>query len=126
MDPMTRDGNETEAWSLDRLLSEYEISFETLLRVLVRKGLVHPSELVQEEQARRERLRLQEESYRRSTAARLPDVGVQDVPYRKPRSWLKRQMAKRRWTRRLGTWLFGWKWKKVYHHRHSLPTGPEA
>ena len=26
---------------------------------------------------------------------------------------IKRAMSKHRWSRRLGTWLFGWKWRKV-------------
>jgi hypothetical protein len=32
---------------------------------------------------------------------------------RKKHSWLKRKMSKKRWSRRLGTFLFGWEWKKV-------------
>jgi len=35
------------------------------------------------------------------------------------RSWLKRAMSKRRWTRKLGAIFFGWEWKKVRNNRNS-------
>ncbi|MDZ7372593.1 MAG: hypothetical protein ONB23_01365 [candidate division KSB1 bacterium] len=108
-------------WSLDRLLEEYDVSLESVLRVLVRRGIVSPAEIAQEEEARRERRRAREEELRKMLAVQQAQTLVHDSSYRRPRSWLKRVMAKRRWTRRLGTFLFGWKWKKVYHRSsHSI------
>jgi curved DNA-binding protein CbpA len=40
-------------------------------------------------------------------------VSIQNEEHKSSHSGLKRLMSKRRWTRRLGTALFGWKWKKV-------------
>ncbi len=105
-------------WDVDRLMAEYGVSVETLVRVLARKGLVTPAELAAEEEARRRQRREQEAQLARVITehhVRSSSHGE----YRRPRSWLKRVMAKRRWTRRLGTFLFGWKWKKVYRRSSS-------
>lgn len=78
------------------------VSLETVVNLLIEKGLFTPEELFEEERKRH--------VYRQS---------VKDLPVantrrdRKKQTWLKRKMSKRRWTRRLGTSLFGWQWKKV-------------
>ena len=105
-------------WDVDRLMAEYGVSVETLVRVLARKGLVTPEELAAEEETRRRQRREQEAQLARVITEHHVRTSSHGG-YRRPRSWLKRVMAKRRWTRRLGTFLFGWKWKKVYHRSSS-------
>ena len=94
------------------------ISLETVVNVLVNKGLCTPEELFEEEQARRH--------YNRQ----VKDISlVQTEPgsithkskksRRHKQNWLKRKMSKRRWTRNLGTRLFGWRWKKVKTNHHT-------
>ncbi|MFQ5822996.1 MAG: hypothetical protein ACE5JB_02975 [bacterium] len=87
------------------------ISLETVVNILVRKGICTPEELFEEEKRRQQ--------YNQN----VKDISVvqtgkkhtqrDDRSHRNQQSWLKRKMSKRRWTRRLGTALFGWKWKKV-------------
>ncbi|MFQ5865249.1 MAG: hypothetical protein ACE5IW_08495 [bacterium] len=87
------------------------VSLEALVNLLVRKGLCTPEELFEEEKRRQDYYQ------------KLKDVSIvktkelqsrADDSSERPRySWLKRKMSKRRWTRRLGTALFGWRWRKV-------------
>jgi len=77
--------------------------------------------LLEEEQKRRRDF---EET--RDTAvvqtSRSESMGTNGARPPRNASWLKRTMVKRRWTRRLGTFLFGWEWKKVKVER-SNPNG---
>ncbi|MDZ7261069.1 MAG: hypothetical protein ONB05_02985 [candidate division KSB1 bacterium] len=80
------------------------ISLETVVNMLVKKRLCTVDELFDEERKIREKNLEQRYS---------PVVNIQERSHHSRHSWLKRIMSKRRWTRRLGTFLFGWKWKKV-------------
>lgn len=103
------------------------ISLEAVISLLVKKGLLTADELYAEES------RLRAELKQKDTA---PLVFVHE-PQREERgspsehgmrrhnqSWLKRQASKHRWSRRLGTWFFGWQWKKVKRSRKK-PGGNE-
>lgn len=80
-----------------------EISTAALVRLLVRKGIVAPAELLEEE--RRTRLVL---------TATSEDSATHTHP---SKSRLKRWAAKRRWTRRLTHRLFGWEFKRIRHEK---------
>jgi len=81
-----------------------EISLETVINLLVKKGVLSADELFSLEDQMRE--------YRQYK---------NDVKYMKIKNnydrgrfpKLKKSMSKRKWSRRLGSMLFGWKWKKV-------------
>lgn len=87
------------------------ISLETVVNLLVRKGVCTLEELFEEEKIRQQYNHL------------VKDVSIvrtgcqqsmrEERSNRRKQSWLKRKMSKRRWTRRLGTALFGWQWKKI-------------
>lgn len=83
-----------------------EISTATLVKLLVRKGLLAPSELVEEE--RRTRLN-QKDSDGDSTYTHDPHK----------RSRLKRWATKHKWSRRLTHRLFGWDFKRVRHEKKT-------
>ncbi|MBN2007820.1 hypothetical protein JW960_00585 [candidate division KSB1 bacterium] len=89
-----------------------EISKETIINMLVTKGICTPEELFQMEGRLRD-----ERSY--SADGGLV-VNVKNVKDRGRFYGLKRSMSKRRWTRRLGTMLFGWKWKKIKKEDYSI------
>jgi len=80
------------------------ISLETVVNVLVKKGVCTFDELYKEESE----LRLF-----RQEAQRQEYLRVKSKSEHSGNHWLKRWMAKKRWRRRLGTLLFGWQWKKV-------------
>ncbi|NOZ60558.1 MAG: hypothetical protein GXO74_02645 [Calditrichaeota bacterium] len=80
------------------------ISTETIVNMLVRKGICTAEELfILEGQ-------IQEQS---KEAKQNKVISIKNEYDRGRFPALKRWMSKRRWTRRLGTALFGWKWKKV-------------
>jgi len=88
------------------------ISTEAVVNMLIRKGICTAEDLYDEER------RLQQEAREFNSDTHFVDIPSMHEsglvpPNRRRRSWLKRKMAKRRWTRRLGTQLFGWEWKKV-------------
>ena len=80
-----------------------EISTAALVRLLVRKGIVTPAELLEEE--RRNRLSLTAPSEDSASRTHLS------------KSRLKRWAAKRRWTRRLTHRLFGWEFKRIRYEK---------
>ncbi|MEE4311590.1 MAG: hypothetical protein V2J62_06940 [candidate division KSB1 bacterium] len=81
-----------------------EISVETIANLLVKKGIVSTEELFMlEGRVREEKTRLENANY----------VNVKNSHIRGSYSGFKKLMSQYRWTRRLGTFLFGWKWKKV-------------
>lgn len=104
------------------------ISVQTIVKVLIDKGICTYDELFEEEK------RYQEF---KASVKDLPVVQTDQDTQRRSRShdkdngyrtrnmsWLKRKLSKRRWTRRLGTKLFGWKWKKNKReekHAHADP-----
>ncbi len=87
------------------------VSLESLVNVLIRKGICKPEELFEEERRRRTFA----EGFKGISYVKTPETSRDKR--RGKQSWLKRKMSKRRWTRRLGTALFGWQWKKVKINR---------
>ncbi|MDZ7724250.1 MAG: hypothetical protein U5R06_15955 [candidate division KSB1 bacterium] len=87
-----------------------EISTASMVRVLVKKGIVTSSELLDEERDRRDSIlssvKMRERgSHEHETATRFPR--------------LKRWASKKRWRRRITGILMGWKWKKIRHHKKT-------
>ncbi len=80
------------------------ISLETVVNMLVQKNVCTAEELFILEG------RIQELN---NDLKKSSFVSIQKEYDRGRLAGLKRLMSKRRWTRRLGTALFGWKWKKV-------------
>ncbi|MDZ7412886.1 MAG: hypothetical protein ONB15_05035 [candidate division KSB1 bacterium] len=76
------------------------ISLRTLVNLLLKKGVVTVQEL------------LDEESRNLAWDDEAPPAAGRESRSQRMRG-LKRLMSKRRFTRRLGTWLFGWHWKRV-------------
>ncbi len=93
------------------------VSLEALVNVLIRNGICTAEELFEEERTRRLYL------------SSVKDISIvktdgsadshQGFSTKGNRSWLKREMSKRRWTRKLGATFFGWEWKKVRNKRNS-------
>lgn len=114
--------NRQEAQSAEKLENVFidkHFNLETVTRLLIRKGVISVDELAQEVAEQRRREIEQHAQFVWALAEqKAREHHSTHRGYRRPRSWLKRVMARRRWTRRLGTFLFGWKWKKVSHHRH--------
>jgi len=80
------------------------ISLESVITILLKKRICTREELLAlEEEFRLDRIEQPKTNY----------VNIQNVFDRGRFSRLKRSMSKHRWSRRLGTLLFGWKWKKV-------------
>jgi hypothetical protein len=81
-----------------------KVSLETIVNLLVNKGVFTTEEI-----------------FTLESKIRNGDHSKQDItfvniknPYNRGKfPGLKKQMSKRRWSRRVGTWLFGWKWKKI-------------
>ena len=80
------------------------ISLETIVNILVKKKICTKEELFILEG------RIQEQ---RRNNKKNNFVSVKNDINHSSHSGLKRMMSKHRWTRRLGTALFGWKWRKV-------------
>jgi hypothetical protein len=92
------------------------LSIETVINMLVQKGICTTEELFmlegkirdkndQENQTQYVRIKEQQEEHSGSNDMR----------------WLKRKFSKYRWTRRLGTFLFGWRWRKIKRAQHDFP-----
>lgn len=82
-----------------------EISTETLVTILVNKGICTKDELLAIEHKIRDEQQLQKQiAYEHLKHAKKGKSG---------NSWLRRQFAKSRLGRTLGTALFGWRWKRV-------------
>ena len=91
------------------------VSLEALVNVLIRNGVCTAEELFEEEQTRR----LYLNSTRNISLVETEDPGQSpgSSSDKRNRSWLKRKMSKRRWTRKLGETLLGWEWKKVRNNK---------
>ena len=91
------------------------VSLEALVNVLIRNGVCTAEELFEEEQTRR----LYLNSTRNISLVETEDPGQSQGSSsdKRNRSWLKRKMSKRRWTRKLGETLLGWEWKKVRNNK---------
>jgi len=80
------------------------ISLETIVHVLVNKGLCSREELLElEQKIQQMQPASQQNSY----------INIRNNHDRGRFPGLKRSMSNHRWSRQLGTLLFGWKWKKV-------------
>jgi hypothetical protein len=87
------------------------VSISAIVNVMVRKGLCSEAELLQEEHRLRAASRPDDSHYVR---IENPEASAWD----RPQHPLRKALSKFRWSRRLGTALFGWRWKK-------LKRGPE-
>ena len=91
------------------------VSLEALVNVLIRNGVCTAEELFEEERTRRIYL----DSTKNISLVKTEDSGqsLGSSPDKRNRSWLKRKMSKRRWTRKLGEVLLGWEWRKVQNNK---------
>lgn len=81
-----------------------QISLETVVNMLIQKGICTTDEIFGLEKNLIKSRNLNPE---------VTFINIQN-PYNRGRfPGLKRAMSKHRWSRKLGSWLFGWKWKKV-------------
>jgi len=90
------------------------VSLGALVNVLIRNGICTAEELFEEE---------------RTHLNSVKDISIvktdgsadshQRSSDKRNRSWLKREMSKRRWTRKLAAVFFGWEWKKVRNNRNN-------
>ncbi len=104
-----RTSRPTPAGGYRRPLHDDRISVESLVALLVRKGLCTEAELLEEENLRRaENSRYQDSQY-----VRIENDDVDAEHWERPQHPLRKVFAKYRWSRRLGTAIFGWKWKKL-------------
>ena len=93
------------------------VSLGALVNVLIRNGICTAEELFEEERTRRLYLNsVKEISIVKTDGSADSHQRSSD---KRNRSWLKREMSKRRWTRKLGRALFGWEWKKVRNNRNN-------
>jgi len=92
------------------------ISLETVVNILINKGICTTSEIFMlEGQVREKKSAEQAAEYQRiRQQSRSP---VRSTRHKR----LKRLFAKFKWSRRLGEKLFGWRWKKVKHTHAAFP-----
>ena len=95
--------NEVEQ-DVDMLNSADEISREKLLQMLLKKGGATADEMVKLEERIKE-VKAQQQN--------ISFVKIKNPYDRGKFPSLKRVMSKNRWSRKIGTQIFGWKWKKV-------------
>lgn len=85
-----------------------QLSLEAVVNILVHRGICTEAELLTEEK----RLRAV-----RQTMAGLAFIPVQTKhaghAHQKEHSALRHWASRHRWSRRLGSALFGWKWRKI-------------
>ncbi|MCK5739336.1 hypothetical protein KAH55_09145 [bacterium] len=85
-----------------------EISTETLVTILVNKGICTKDELVAVEQ----KIRTEEQLHKKMAYEHLKQSGTAKTGSSR-NQWLRRQFSKSKLGRKLGTALFGWRWKRV-------------
>lgn len=94
------------------------VSKEALIQVLLHKGVCTADELLEAEHRMRETAAAPSDGeYVRITDPPAPD---QSSDWNRPQHPMRRYFAKYRWSRRVGTLLFGWKWKKVKKRERKL------
>ena len=108
-----REENDTELPG--KLIATDLVSLEALINVLIRNGVCTAEELFEEEQTRRIYLN----STKNNSLVKTEDPGQSQGSStdKRNRSWLKRKLSKRRWTRKLGEVLLGWEWRKVRNNK---------
>ena len=94
------------------------VSLEALINVLIRNGICTAEELFEEERTRRLYLNSVKD------ISIVKTHGSADSHQRssdkRNRSWLKREMSKRRWTRKFGAVFFGWEWRKLRNNKGAI------
>lgn len=85
------------------------ISLETVVNIMLNKGLCSEKELLDEER----RLRDIEGHRHDSHFRNIDERGSATQQWDRPQHPLRKMFSKYRWSRRVGTAIFGWKWKKV-------------
>ncbi|MBN1481799.1 hypothetical protein EH223_05605 [candidate division KSB1 bacterium] len=85
-----------------------EISTTTLVKLLVRKGILTSNEILNEERQTRLRHDIVKDKIHNHLSFK-----------KRKQSRFKRWAAKHRWSRRLTYRLFGWEWKKSKHSHSS-------
>ncbi len=94
------------------ICSPDEISTESIVNILIQKGICTAEEILGiEGTIRNHKSFKQVKSGKRKNTANF--INIQNPYDRGKYPGLKRYLSKYRWTRRLGTKLFGWKWRKV-------------
>ena len=94
------------------ICSPEEISTESIVNILIQKGICTAEEILEfEGTIRNHKSFKQVKSGKRKNTANF--INIQNPYDRGKYPGLKRYLSKYRWTRRLGTKLFGWKWRKV-------------
>jgi hypothetical protein len=93
------------------------VSLETLVSVLIQKGVCTEEELFELERHRREYGQTFKQIKIVQTEVSDP-LHLQREELRKKQNWVKRKMSRHRWSRYLGTKLFGWHWKKIRIEPH--------
>ena len=83
------------------------ISVETVVNVMLRKGLCTEAELLDEERRR------EGDGHDDSHYVRIDSAADKAENWDRPQHPLRKIFAKYRWSRQLGSVLFGWKWKKL-------------
>lgn len=90
------------------------VSMESVVNLLINKGICTPEELWEQEKIRKKQfddlrtapiVSTARPSMSRANGTHGSHVGL--------RHWLKRKMSKRKFTRQLGTKVFGWQWRRV-------------
>ncbi|HEX9973051.1 MAG TPA: hypothetical protein VGD14_13355 [bacterium] len=97
-------GTENNSSKIDYVPNADVISLETIVHMMVNKGICTADELFMLE------VNVQELNI---NDKKNQFVKIQNNFDRGRFSGLKKTMSKHSWSRKLGTMLFGWKWKKV-------------
>ncbi len=121
LDPATRLFNPISDMADSQYLNFiHQVSPAAIVQVLLKKGLITMAELEQEQLNIHEFQRQIAAVSSPNTIEKQPSSAHSSAKVRKRRTsrssktmWLKNRMAKFRWSRRLGTLLFGWKWKRI-------------
>lgn len=94
------------------------ISVEALVNVMLRKGLCTEAELLDEERRHRG-----DDGQGDSQYVRIGGSTRKAENWSRPQHPLRRIFSKYRWSRHLGSALFGWKWKKLKrdHSAEKMP-----
>ena len=102
MSDKERKDDSREPGSLPDFSFANQISPGTLVRLLIRKGILTVEEIIDEEKKAREH-----------SQTKIPPHSFQ-ATQRHRHAFLKRFFARYKFTRKLSSRLFGWEWKKRY------------
>lgn len=91
------------------------LSIETVINMLVQKKICTVEELFMLEGKIREKNSEENQTQYVRIKEHQEEHSANEM------RWLKRKFSKHRWTRRLGTFLFGWHWRKIKRSQHDFP-----